>query len=92
MASAATLKNSESLADNMPDALRQSRHHMKKCFAKYLEKGRRIMKVDHLMAEMEQVIEDKKERTQVLEGVLGYILCTTQVFFFYLFHIYMFLC
>ncbi|XP_041002462.1 sucrose synthase 6-like [Juglans microcarpa x Juglans regia] len=78
MASAATLKSSESLADNMPDALRQSRYHMKKCFAKYLEKGRRIMKLDNLMVEMEQVIDDKEERTQVLEGVLGYILCTTQ--------------
>ncbi|KAG2715262.1 hypothetical protein I3760_03G068700 [Carya illinoinensis] len=78
MANAATLKSPESLADNMPDALRQSRYHMKKCFAKYIEKGRRIMKLDHLMVEMEQVIDDKRERTQVLEGVLGYILCTTQ--------------
>lgn len=39
------------------------------------------MKLHHLMAEMETVIDDKFERTQVLEGLLGYILCTTQVKF-----------
>ncbi|XP_070672862.1 sucrose synthase 7-like [Malus domestica] len=78
MASAAAVKRSDSIADTMPDALRQSRYHMKRCFAKYIEKGRRIMKLHHLMSEMETVIDDKAERTQVLGGVLGYILCSTQ--------------
>ncbi|XP_062111340.1 sucrose synthase 5-like [Humulus lupulus] len=36
------------------------------------------MKLHHLMEEMERVIDDKVERTRVLEGVLGYILCSTQ--------------
>ncbi|XP_062150878.1 sucrose synthase 5-like isoform X2 [Alnus glutinosa] len=77
--SAATSKRSESTADNTPDALRQSRNHiMKRCFAKYIEKGRRTMKLHHLMDEMDIVIVDKNERNQVLEGVLGYILCSTQ--------------
>lgn len=76
---AAALKRSESIADSMPEALRQSRYHMKRCFAKYIEKGKRLMKIHHLMSEMEQVIDDKAERTQLLEGLLGYILCTTQV-------------
>ncbi|KAL8038201.1 hypothetical protein ABFX02_11G089700 [Erythranthe guttata] len=75
---APALKRSESIADSMPEALRQSRYHMKRCFAKYTEKGKRLMKVHHLMKEMEQVIDDKSERTQLLEGLLGYILCTTQ--------------
>ncbi|XP_068303248.1 sucrose synthase 5-like [Pyrus communis] len=78
MASAAAVKRSDSIADTMPDALRQSRYHMKRCFAKYIEQGRRIMKLHHLMSEMETVIDDKDERTQVLGGVLGYILCSTQ--------------
>ncbi|XP_028953417.1 sucrose synthase 5-like [Malus domestica] len=78
MASAAAIKRSDSIADTMPDALRQSRYHMKRCFAKYIEQGRRIMKLHHLMSEMETVIDDKAERTQVLGGVLGYILCSTQ--------------
>ncbi|KAL2551274.1 Sucrose synthase 6 [Forsythia ovata] len=81
MASTSTspaLKRSESIADSMPEALRQSRYHMKRCFGKYIEKGRRLMKLHHLMGEMEQVIDDKAERTQLLEGLLGYILCTTQ--------------
>lgn len=74
------MKRSESAVDNMPEALRQSRYHMKKCFLKYVEKGKRMMKIHHLMEEMETVIEDKDERAQVLEGLLGYILCTTQVY------------
>ncbi|GER47038.1 sucrose synthase [Striga asiatica] len=72
------MKRSDSIADSMPEALRQSRYHMKRCFAKYLEKGKRLMKVHDLMSEMEQVIDDKDERTRLLEGLLGYILCTTQ--------------
>lgn len=79
MASPPALKRTNSLVDNMPDALRQSRYHMKRCFAKYLEKGRRIMKIHHLMEEMERVIDDKSERNQVLEGILGFILSSTQV-------------
>ncbi|KAI3462231.1 hypothetical protein Pfo_018894 [Paulownia fortunei] len=75
---APALKRSESIADSMPEALRQSRYHMKRCFAKYIEKGKRLIKLQHLMGEMEQVIDDKAERTQLLEGLLGYILCTTQ--------------
>ncbi|PON97215.1 Sucrose synthase [Trema orientale] len=78
MASTPAVKRSESIADSMPDALRQSRYHMKRCFAKYIEKGKRIMKLLHLMDEMERVIDDKVERNRVLEGVLGYILCSTQ--------------
>ncbi|CAH1437051.1 unnamed protein product [Lactuca virosa] len=76
--SSSIMKRSESIVDTMPEALRQSRYHMKKCFLKYLEKGKRMMKLHHLMQEMESVIEDKDEKAQVLEGLLGYILCTTQ--------------
>lgn len=82
MAASATtpgMKRSDSIAESMPEALRQSRYHMKRCFAKYIEKGRRIMKLHHLMSEMEDVIDDKEERKGVLDGVLGYILCSTQV-------------
>nr|XP_004289566.2 PREDICTED: sucrose synthase 7 [Fragaria vesca subsp. vesca] len=75
---AAAMTRSDSIAESMPDALRQSRYHMKRCFAKFIEKGKRIMKLQHLMNEMESVIDDKVERNQVLAGVLGYILCSTQ--------------
>ncbi|CAA2980298.1 sucrose synthase 7-like [Olea europaea subsp. europaea] len=81
MASTApALKRSESIADSMPEALRQSRYHMKRCFAKYIGKGKRLMKLHHLMGEMDQVIDDKAEKTQLLDGLLGYILCTTQCY------------
>lgn len=79
---AAVLKRSESVTDSLPEALKQSRYHMKKCFAKYIEKGKRIMKLSHLMDEMEKAIDDKNDRTQLLEGLLGYILCSTQVLVF----------
>lgn len=78
MTSTPTLKRSESIVDTMPEALRQSRYHMKRCFARYVEKGRRLMKLHDLMREMEEVIDDKTERSIVLDGVLGYILCSTQ--------------
>ncbi|EEF29593.1 sucrose synthase, putative [Ricinus communis] len=77
-ASGATLKRSDSIADNMPEALKQSRYHMKKCFSKYVQKGRRIMKLQNLLDEMEDVIDDKIERTKVLEGLLGDIWYSTQ--------------
>ncbi|KAJ0106180.1 hypothetical protein Patl1_19509 [Pistacia atlantica] len=79
MASASpALKRSDSIADGMPDALRQSRYHMKKCFARYVATGNKLMKRQQLMDELEKVIEDELERSKVLEGLLGYILSTTQ--------------
>jgi sucrose synthase len=86
MASASGLKRTDSITDNMssPDASEQSRYHMKRCFAKYLEKGRRIIKVHDLMEEMEQVIKDQSDRNQILEGNLGFLLSFTQVNFFFL--------
>lgn len=79
MDSSPSLKKRESVAASMPEALSQSRYHMKRCFAKYMEKGRRIMKLHHLMDEMESVIDAKTERDRVLGSDLGYILCYTQV-------------
>lgn len=75
---APALKRSETIADSMPDALKQSRYHMKRCFAKYTEQGNRLLKLHHLMDEMEKVIDDKEEKHELLSGLLGYILCTTQ--------------
>lgn len=86
MAAAQSLKRSESVLDTMPEALRQSRYHMKRCFAKYVEKGKRLMKVHHLMDEMESAIDDPSERTHLLEGLLGYILCTTKVIFVFVYY------
>ncbi|KAF8407495.1 hypothetical protein HHK36_006629 [Tetracentron sinense] len=78
MASAPVFNGSDSIAESMPEASRQSRYHMKSCFARYVGMGKRLMKLHHLMDEMEKSIEDKLERTKALEGILGYILCSTQ--------------
>ena len=52
---------------------------MKRCFAKYIEKGRRTMKLQQLLDEMENVIDDEAQRTRVLEGLLGDIWFSIQV-------------
>ncbi|KAL9170938.1 hypothetical protein ABFS82_04G178700 [Erythranthe guttata] len=70
--------SSSAAMDTMPDALRQSRYHMKRCFSRFVGMGRRLMKPQHLKDEIEQTIEDKAERSKVLEGSLGDILCSTQ--------------
>ncbi|KAF5201293.1 Sucrose synthase, partial [Thalictrum thalictroides] len=78
MASAVSFKRSDSIADSMPEALRQSRYHMKRCFTRFVSKGKWLMKQKDIMEELERSIEDKVERTKVLESVLGYILTKTQ--------------
>ncbi|KAK4280588.1 hypothetical protein QN277_012197 [Acacia crassicarpa] len=72
------LKRSDSIADSMPDALRQSRYHMKTCFARFLGSGKRLMKRQHIMEDMEKSIEDVTERNKLLHGLFGFILSTTQ--------------
>ncbi|CAI9113306.1 OLC1v1013880C1 [Oldenlandia corymbosa var. corymbosa] len=66
------------VVDSMPDALRQSRYHMKRCFSRFTGTGTRLMKYQHLKEEIEKAIEDKLERDKVLEGSLGQILSSTQ--------------
>ncbi|XP_027357337.1 sucrose synthase 7-like [Abrus precatorius] len=75
---ASTLKRSDSITDSMPDALRQSRFHMKKCFARFVASGKRLMKHQHIMEDVERTVEDKVEMKKLLEGMLGYILSSTQ--------------
>ncbi|WCJ24460.1 Sucrose synthase [Euphorbia peplus] len=78
MASGGVLKRSETIAESMPDALRQSRYHMKRCFSNLTAKANRLLKHHHIMEEMERSIQDKAERKKVVEGLLGYILSSTQ--------------
>ncbi|CAK9152797.1 unnamed protein product [Ilex paraguariensis] len=65
-------------ADSMPDALKRNRYHMKRCFASFVGMGRRLMKTHHLREEIEKTIQDKLERTKVLDGSMGHILSSTQ--------------
>ncbi|KAJ6677209.1 hypothetical protein OIU85_010389 [Salix viminalis] len=78
MASPPVLKRSETIADSMPDALRQSRYHMRICFSRFIAPGKRLMKRQHIMDEVYRSIQDEKERQKVLEGLFGYILSSTQ--------------
>lgn len=46
------MRRSDSIADMMPEALRQSRYHMKRCFQRYVSRGSRLMKQQHLLEEL----------------------------------------
>lgn len=46
---------------------------------RFIAMGRRLMKLKHLTEEIEKTIEDKAERTKILEGSLGKIMSSTQV-------------
>ncbi|KAJ8752468.1 hypothetical protein K2173_004756 [Erythroxylum novogranatense] len=78
MTSTPVLKRSETIAESMPEALRQGRYHMKRCLSRFTASGRRLMKHHHIMEEMKESIQDNVERQKVLEGLLGYILSSTQ--------------
>lgn len=47
--------------------------------SRFVENGKRLMKCQDLMKDVEITIEDKRERSHVLEGFLGYVLSNTQV-------------
>ncbi|ESW24585.1 hypothetical protein PHAVU_004G142800 [Phaseolus vulgaris] len=76
--STSSLKRSDSITDSMPDALKQSRFHMKRCFGRFVASGKRLMKQYHVMADVEKSVEDKTERKKLLDGMLGYIFSCTQ--------------
>lgn len=76
--SSMSFKRSDSIADSMPEALKQSRYQMKRCFASYVSKGKRLMKNKQLMDELEKSLDDKIEKERLMEGFLGYIICSTQ--------------
>uniref|UniRef100_A0A0D9VN35 Sucrose synthase n=1 Tax=Leersia perrieri TaxID=77586 RepID=A0A0D9VN35_9ORYZ len=78
MAGGGGLGRSDSIADMMPEALRQSRYQMKRCFQRYVSQGRRLMKRQQLMDELDKSIDDKADRDQLLQGFLGYIISSTQ--------------
>lgn len=78
MASTSTIKRTDSIADNIPSALKQSQYYMKRCFARYMEKGTRIWKFEELRNELEKVIDDKSEIDEVLDGSLGTMFSSVQ--------------
>ena len=51
---------------------------------RYVSKGKRLMKNQQLMEELRQSMDDKVEIERLMEGFLGYIICSTQVNCFFL--------
>uniref|UniRef100_A0A0E0NNB6 Sucrose synthase n=1 Tax=Oryza rufipogon TaxID=4529 RepID=A0A0E0NNB6_ORYRU len=50
------LRRSDSIADMMPEALRQSRYQMKRCFQRYVSQGKRLMKRQQLLDELDKSV------------------------------------
>lgn len=73
------LRRSDSIADMMPEALRQSRYQMKRCFQRYVSQGKRLMKRQQLLDELDKSVDDKADKDQLLQGFLGYVISSTQV-------------
>ncbi|KAI3407953.1 uncharacterized protein J3R85_020623 [Psidium guajava] len=78
MASGSGIRGVDLVADVMQEEMKSSRNHMKRCFARFVATGKRLMKRREVMEEVERSIEDNVERAQVLEGQLGFIFSSTQ--------------
>ncbi|XP_042960763.1 disease resistance protein RPP2B-like isoform X1 [Carya illinoinensis] len=63
--------------DSMPDALRQGNYHIKRYLSRLIATGKRVMTSQNLLEELDKLTEDKGDSREVLEGLLGYILCST---------------
>ncbi|CAN6232801.1 unnamed protein product [Urochloa humidicola] len=68
------MRRSDSIADMMPEALRQSRYHMKRCFQRYVAGGSRLMKRHQLLEELHRSADGKDG---LVEGFLGYVISST---------------
>ncbi|KAM0046447.1 putative sucrose synthase [Helianthus debilis subsp. tardiflorus] len=66
------------IAASLVDALKQNRYHARRCFERFTSRGKRMVKPQELINIIEKTIDDKLERTKVLEGSLGQILSSTQ--------------
>lgn len=67
------LRRSDSIADMMPEAVRQSRYHMKRCFQRYVAKGRTLMKRHQVLEELRRSAAEDQGG-----GFLGYVISCTQ--------------
>ncbi|XP_073012023.1 sucrose synthase 7-like [Typha latifolia] len=76
--SSLNLKRSDTMTESMPEALKKSQYQMKRCFARYVSKGKRVMKSQQLMEELENSIDDKVEKAKLVESILGHFICSTQ--------------
>ncbi|KAJ1281758.1 hypothetical protein BS78_04G330200 [Paspalum vaginatum] len=66
------MRRSDSIADMMPEELRQSRYRMKRCFQRYVSMGSRLMKQRELM---EEAPADDKDT--LAKSFLGYVISCT---------------
>ncbi|GLJ52621.1 hypothetical protein SUGI_1119950 [Cryptomeria japonica] len=69
-----------SMADRLPEALKQNRYMLRRCFTSFTSQGKRILQQKQLYSEIETIIGDAEERRNLEEGLFGQILrCTQEV-------------
>jgi len=75
------MRRSDSIADMMPEALRQSRYHTKLCFQRYVSQGSRLMKQQHLLEEFHggggSAAVDNKDSSRLADSFLGRVISCT---------------
>lgn len=75
------MRRSDSIADMMPEALRQSRYHTKRCFQRYVSQGSRLMKQQHLLEEFHggggSAAVDNKDSSRLANSFLGRVISCT---------------
>ncbi|KAH9288379.1 hypothetical protein KI387_032496 [Taxus chinensis] len=67
-----------SMADRLPEALKQNTYQLRKCFTSFASQGKRTLQQQQLYNELDTVIDDADERRNLREGVFGRILQCTQ--------------
>lgn len=72
------VQRADSMADRLPEAVRQNRFQIKKCFSRFVSQGKRILQTQELLNELETIIEDQTERNKIQEGMFGRMLQSTQ--------------
>ena len=71
------MRRSDSIADMMPEALRQSRYHMKRCFQRFVSQGSRLMKQQHLLEELHGGGSADNNKQLAADGFLGHVISCT---------------
>ncbi|GLJ52644.1 hypothetical protein SUGI_1120470 [Cryptomeria japonica] len=75
---ALSIQRSESIAERLPEAVRQNRYQIRRCFSRYASQGKRIMQPQQLYNELADLIEDPAERKKIQQGTLGQMLQSIQ--------------
>eukprot|EP01018_Ginkgo_biloba_P031503 Gb_22873 [translate_table: standard] len=78
MASSSMQRAESFMVDHLPDTLRQNRFQIRKCFARFVSQGKRILQPQDILNEVAIAIGDADERKKLQDGAFGLMLLATQ--------------